>query len=1012
MTFVSVLFSIPFQTTEDVKKALSDWYEFECRGTVKVKGKGEMTTYWLIGRKEAAGLPNPKPPQAGQGAQSPKQSQSKQPNSPRGDRTKGHGFFDRQASSESAKSGSKVDGKQPKQCGSNTGCASGTLSNSPRNNNLENNSIEIVAENSKALTQSPTASLKSPRSPTELVRAYDQEHAQKIDMQMSMPTPPGSLSRRRNNIDSPRDSRNPLRKLSNNSLTNCISSQGPPSEASSTYMRVDSPELPAVHFRNVKMNEGDERNSRAIQNDLFDSLKVGLEVKHTEKHLKHKKKKDVNRTVSNPLDGESSRMSLNNEIPPPLPMKNRDSFGYPHYDSVTPAKTHNYNHNHHFQNKCPSEHGRPIVPYQVSNPVVPMMQETPLVQAGVSNPILGLVKPAPCQSPRSVNPPNNFFFHNNHTNHALKCELASIDEIPPEERRKRSNVLKELGTIVNPLQPNRPVLKSIQKQNSVPEEAMYSVINKLKKPEDACEEKFVTAVYREPIAASASPHISPIPTPPLKEIYNKQSTTSNTQSQTPNSFDSSLNHVEQEKPLTRLPPRPTPPDTRRISDGSHHSSNSSQSTLTPTSLNPVVASIDGKMMSLLPPPPESQDNEEEEKLISLLKRSPSDSTKDKSRHRKSVPQVKRSNSSPRARPRGFPVVMKNRNEPNHMSSFSDDDESVASHQQSESSSVVLLQPIELKLARPAYVRQISNPDHHVKSFLTNSDFSYPYRSRHLSRSSDTINSIPRGQQTPKFPLMTAESTSLTQLLKELANDHPSLDLNLNSNLLNENESDLDSDDESRIKGFTEYEPLINGANSDFDNVKDIGAINRKSSKGSEKSKKISKAKGNQRDKNIMNPYQVKRRNNYTIPPRYCRSLDYIPSDREDHNASNQSSTCGSPKSKHDLQAMHAYMLPFFSGRNPLGIDSISVSSIESGSEMSRSDPALNVEVGSSAYESEYDNYRPGMTSDEDYFHPDPVSDMDIDLFDDVNVDNVTVSDSYSFELPPLPVFPQKRITEV
>ena len=47
-------------------------------------------------------------------------------------------------------------------------------------------------------------------------------------------------------------------------------------------------------------------------------------------------------------------------------------------------------------------------------------------------------------------------------------------------------------------------------------------------------------------------------------------------------------------------------------------------------------------------------------------------------------------------------------------------------------------------------------------------------------------------------------------------------------------------------------------------------------------------------------------------------------------------------------------------------DNISLSSVGS-SEISRSDPALNYDSGSTAYESEYDNYRPGMASDEDYF---------------------------------------------
>lgn len=56
----------------------------------------------------------------------------------------------------------------------------------------------------------------------------------------------------------------------------------------------------------------------------------------------------------------------------------------------------------------------------------------------------------------------------------------------------------------------------------------------------------------------------------------------------------------------------------------------------------------------------------------------------------------------------------------------------------------------------------------------------------------------------------------------------------------------------------------------------------------------------------------------------------------------------------------------------------------------------------STYESEYDNYRPGMASDEDYFVPEPISDIDIDMFDDViNVDDVTVggeamTDTYGY----------------
>ncbi|XP_054709450.1 Ca(2+)/calmodulin-responsive adenylate cyclase-like [Uloborus diversus] len=41
------------QVTEDVYLLLKDGYVFQCRGIVKVKGKGDMTTYFLLRRKEA-----------------------------------------------------------------------------------------------------------------------------------------------------------------------------------------------------------------------------------------------------------------------------------------------------------------------------------------------------------------------------------------------------------------------------------------------------------------------------------------------------------------------------------------------------------------------------------------------------------------------------------------------------------------------------------------------------------------------------------------------------------------------------------------------------------------------------------------------------------------------------------------------------------------------------------------------------------------------------------------------
>lgn len=45
------------QVTEEVYQVLKTYpYEFQCRGKVKVKGKGDMTTYFLIDRKQPGTL--------------------------------------------------------------------------------------------------------------------------------------------------------------------------------------------------------------------------------------------------------------------------------------------------------------------------------------------------------------------------------------------------------------------------------------------------------------------------------------------------------------------------------------------------------------------------------------------------------------------------------------------------------------------------------------------------------------------------------------------------------------------------------------------------------------------------------------------------------------------------------------------------------------------------------------------------------------------------------------------
>lgn len=54
------------QVTEDVFRLLSGYYNFQCRGQVSVKGKGQMLTYFLEGRTtQGAQHPRSKIPECG-----------------------------------------------------------------------------------------------------------------------------------------------------------------------------------------------------------------------------------------------------------------------------------------------------------------------------------------------------------------------------------------------------------------------------------------------------------------------------------------------------------------------------------------------------------------------------------------------------------------------------------------------------------------------------------------------------------------------------------------------------------------------------------------------------------------------------------------------------------------------------------------------------------------------------------------------------------------------------------
>lgn len=71
------------------------------------------------------------------------------------------------------------------------------------------------------------------------------------------------------------------------------------------------------------------------------------------------------------------------------------------------------------------------------------------------------------------------------------------------------------------------------------------------------------------------------------------------------------------------------------------------------------------------------------------------------------------------------------------------------------------------------------------------------------------------------------------------------------------------------------------------------------------------------------------------------------------------------------------------------MDDTSISSRAS-SRMFDSDQLLSVDSLNVMYDSEYDNYRPGMISDEDIFHPDHASDADLDYMEDPHIENIRV----------------------
>ncbi|KAH9492112.1 hypothetical protein Btru_026986 [Bulinus truncatus] len=767
-----------------------------------------------------------------------------------------------------------------------------------------------------------------------------------IERQRGGSTPTGSLNKKRqSSLDSPHMHRSP-RKLSS-------SSTGPPANNDCT-----GPELPAVHFFNSKMQSQQPRPASVqVQNSMFDSLKAkGSSSANPNSPTSPKSTVSDGaravKTMASPTTSRGHTANLHSLRkvssepsckPPPIPSFN----GSPHYAKAN----------------------API--YKCVSPPMKNHLRKVAEDAILEDTCAGYGEEKyPCLSPK-YSPPT-----------------TAIDI--PGRNNQQESYYAELSEC----------LSRSQKSPSIETSSPHSA-----------DERFVIGVYREPIDKCPSSTSSQRSKASFDFSYH-----SGTPSQRSVSSEQTvIIHDDEDEPETAPYVGKFPSKANVTIQPAQKDDVVSPSS--PKVAHPggnitggVMASIDGKTMSLFYDPSNSN-NKLNDRFLSSLSQLQSrywpgqtngirpitgDTAGNlKTNYRKSYP----------AAPIYKPVVglspYRQKKEAFNLNFVSDDEkDSLASHPISDHSSIVFLNPIELKPSRSALIRQLPHQDdrQNVLSYVFTSPYSTLDRFR--SRSSDTINSIPHCPPTPKFPIPEA-SASLTQLLQELTQeyDHPDFD-----NLF------YDEPDSFTNTPAGRYTMNNNGPVCQQVSRYQISPESQKKSSNQaytqdkkQHSQYQMKGTGYKSNRMSINPFQIKRNQPYNIPPRHCRSLDYIPSDREDAT-SPPSSNCASPKTR------HAYLMPLIFGAQTAGsrAEHTSLSSLASSSEMSHSANHINADSSSAAYESEYDNYRPGMVSDEDMFMADPMSDLDI--MDDMNIDNVTVSDNFSMEMP-VPRF-RKKMTQV
>lgn len=501
-------------------------------------------------------------------------------------------------------------------------------------------------------------------------------------------------------------------------------------------------------------------------------------------------------------------------------------------------------------------------------------------------------------------------------------------------------------------------------------------------------DKFVTGSYREPLNKSYSKILSPgsvaktIPSGPSNACTAKIVITHD--------------DVPEPQLHTTATAKTVTNHSRQSSFGSKESSNSSVSI---TSTSGLVANADNKIKSWYSnindnPSLDRYDSNEENSVVLT-------SAFEEGKHVKSV--RNNNNQVPYSKHQGkkefgksYPAVPaseqlycsppRQKRDTFSLSLTTDDEkDSISSCQYSDPSSSLQLSPVETEPKRNAFKQMTHHVGkHYAHYYLFNSPPSSLEWGR--SRSSDTVSSIPHSPPLPKAaapgPLI-----SPTKFLQDLPREYDPTSI------------DQYADAQYNLSSYRLYDRSIKSKRKDK-------ILSKQQRVGNETI--LRKISTNTGDKTVMhisiNPFQVKRPQLHNMPPRNCKSLDYFPAYQDDNTAASSTNTTALNNAK----TRHAYIAPLIFGNQSAAsrTDHTSLSSLASSSEMSCSDSHINTESESAAYDYEYDSYPPGTRTDDDLVVQQSMSDMEMDILDDINVDNVTVSDNFSLDMT-VPKFHQK-----